>query len=181
MTKKICLLHLISQEPYIIWLWFMLHLCKMMSLAFFFVFFYCKSISEWIFEKFHFVTTWGFSKKNMSNFDFSHNSAQHEKLSTFIVCYITNHQNYRISKLAPLNPTYKIRDVFLKTPLFGKTWNVISIWLGSTISHTVDCLLNISYRHNWEVRNREPKPAAVLKFHCYLRVIYNFYQNLKIL
>ena len=26
--KKICLLHLISQEPYIIWLSFMVHLCK---------------------------------------------------------------------------------------------------------------------------------------------------------
>ena len=30
MTKKICLLQLISQEPYIIWLSFMVHLCKMM-------------------------------------------------------------------------------------------------------------------------------------------------------
>ena len=38
MTKKICLLQLISQEPYIIWLWFMVHLCKiMMALAFFFL------------------------------------------------------------------------------------------------------------------------------------------------
>ena len=29
-TKKFCLLHVISQEPYIIWLSFMVHLCKMM-------------------------------------------------------------------------------------------------------------------------------------------------------
>ena len=29
-TKKFCLLHFISQEPYIIWLSFMVHLCKMM-------------------------------------------------------------------------------------------------------------------------------------------------------
>ena len=27
--KKFCLLHLISQEPYIIWLSFMVHICKM--------------------------------------------------------------------------------------------------------------------------------------------------------
>ena len=38
--KKICLLELIFQEPYLIWLWFMVHLCKMMmSLAFFSSFF----------------------------------------------------------------------------------------------------------------------------------------------
>ena len=30
MTKKFCLLHFISQKPYIIWLSFMVHLCKMM-------------------------------------------------------------------------------------------------------------------------------------------------------
>ena len=28
--KKFCLSHSISQEPYLIWLWFMGHLCKMM-------------------------------------------------------------------------------------------------------------------------------------------------------
>ena len=28
MTKKNCLLHFISQEPYIIWSWFMVHMCK---------------------------------------------------------------------------------------------------------------------------------------------------------
>ena len=30
MTKKFCLLHFISQKPYIIWLFFMVHLRKMM-------------------------------------------------------------------------------------------------------------------------------------------------------
>ena len=40
MTNKICLMSLISQEPYIIWLSFMVHLCKMMIyLGFFFHFF----------------------------------------------------------------------------------------------------------------------------------------------
>ena len=38
MTKKICLLQLISQESYIIWLSFMVHLCKTISLEFFFIF-----------------------------------------------------------------------------------------------------------------------------------------------
>ena len=28
--KKFCLSHSISQEPYIIWLWFLVHMCKMM-------------------------------------------------------------------------------------------------------------------------------------------------------
>ena len=38
--KKLCPLHLISQEPYIIWLSFMVHMCKMiMSPGLFFVFF----------------------------------------------------------------------------------------------------------------------------------------------
>ena len=27
--KKVCLLHSISEEPYIIWLWFLVHMCKM--------------------------------------------------------------------------------------------------------------------------------------------------------
>ena len=40
MTKKFCLSHLISQEPYIIWLSFTLHLSKMISLDNFFIF--CK-------------------------------------------------------------------------------------------------------------------------------------------
>ena len=40
MTKKICLFYLISQEPYVIWFSFMVHLCKMMiSLRVFFHFF----------------------------------------------------------------------------------------------------------------------------------------------
>ena len=37
--KKFCLLHLISQEPYVIWLSFMVHICKMViSLGVFFFF-----------------------------------------------------------------------------------------------------------------------------------------------
>ena len=39
--KKFCLLHFISQEPYIIWLSFMLRMCKMLKsfIVFFFFFF----------------------------------------------------------------------------------------------------------------------------------------------
>ena len=40
MTKKLCLVHFTSQEPYIIWLSFMVHLCKMISPVFFFFFFF---------------------------------------------------------------------------------------------------------------------------------------------
>ena len=29
--KKFCLLHSVSQEAYIIWLWFLVHMCKMMT------------------------------------------------------------------------------------------------------------------------------------------------------
>ena len=37
--KKFCLSHSVSQEPYIIWLWFLVHMCKMMiSPANFFIF-----------------------------------------------------------------------------------------------------------------------------------------------
>ena len=38
--KKFCLLHSVSQEPYIIWLSFMVHLCKMIMFlgCFFFIF-----------------------------------------------------------------------------------------------------------------------------------------------
>ena len=40
MTKRFCLLHFISQEPYFIWLSFMVHLCEIMiSRCFFFKFF----------------------------------------------------------------------------------------------------------------------------------------------
>ena len=49
-------------------------------------------------EKFYFVTTWGFSRKNVLIEIISHNSAQFEKLNILIVCYITNHQNSWISK-----------------------------------------------------------------------------------
>ena len=36
---SVCLLHSISQEPYIIWSWFLLHICEMMiSSGFFFIF-----------------------------------------------------------------------------------------------------------------------------------------------
>ena len=38
--KKLCLVHFISQEAYIIWLWFLVQICKMMtSLDAFFIFF----------------------------------------------------------------------------------------------------------------------------------------------
>ena len=36
--KKFCLLHSISQETYIIWLSFMVHICKMICLGVFFIF-----------------------------------------------------------------------------------------------------------------------------------------------
>ena len=37
--KKFCLSHSVSQEPYIIWLWFLVHMCKMIiSPATFFIF-----------------------------------------------------------------------------------------------------------------------------------------------
>ena len=37
--KKICVSHSASQEPYIIWLWFLVHMCKtMISPAIFFIF-----------------------------------------------------------------------------------------------------------------------------------------------
>ena len=37
---KLCLLHSISQEAYIIWLWFLVHICTVMTypVAFFFIF-----------------------------------------------------------------------------------------------------------------------------------------------
>ena len=57
-----------------------------------------RSISDWVSEKFHFVTAWWFSTKNVANCDFSHNSSQHEKLNIFIVFYSTSHQNSWISK-----------------------------------------------------------------------------------
>ena len=39
-NKKSCFSHSVSQEPYIIWLWFLVHLCKMiLSPVFFFLFF----------------------------------------------------------------------------------------------------------------------------------------------
>ena len=61
----------------------------------------------------------------------SHNSAQFEKLNISIVCYITSHQNSWILKF--ILTTYKVKMFFLKqAPLFGKKWNVVFIWLGST-------------------------------------------------
>ena len=57
------------------------------------------SISDRVSEKFHFVTTWGFSKKKMCQIVIiSHNSAQFEKLNICIVCFITKHQSSWISK-----------------------------------------------------------------------------------
>ena len=38
--KKLCLSHFVSQEPYLIWLWFLVRMCKMMIfLAVFLIFF----------------------------------------------------------------------------------------------------------------------------------------------
>ena len=43
--KKFCLSHSVSQEPYFIWLWFWVHICKMMiSPANFFIF---QSFNFW--------------------------------------------------------------------------------------------------------------------------------------
>ena len=48
-VKKLCLSRLICQEPYIIWLSFMLHLCKMMiSPGIFFHFFSFKILTFWV-------------------------------------------------------------------------------------------------------------------------------------
>ena len=56
------------------------------------------SISDWVSEKFHFVTTWSFSTKMCQIVIISRNFAQFEKLNFCIVCYFTNHQNSRVSK-----------------------------------------------------------------------------------
>ena len=48
--KKICLSHSISQKPYIIWLSFMVHMCKMISPGFFGFFYF--------FQKFDFSGCW---------------------------------------------------------------------------------------------------------------------------
>ena len=46
-NKKFSLPHSVSQEPYLIWLWFLMHICKMMiSPAFFFFF------SKFLFSRF---------------------------------------------------------------------------------------------------------------------------------
>ena len=43
--KKVCLLHSISQEAYIIWLWFLAHMCKIMIYpAFFFFFLFLRGV-----------------------------------------------------------------------------------------------------------------------------------------
>ena len=36
--KKLCLSHSISQEAYITWSWFLIHMCRMISLTIFFIF-----------------------------------------------------------------------------------------------------------------------------------------------
>ena len=56
------------------------------------------SISDWVSEKFHFVTTWRFSRKKVSNCDYYPQFWKHEKLNICIVCYIINHQNSWIFK-----------------------------------------------------------------------------------
>ena len=69
----------------------------------------------------------------------NHNSARHENLNICIFWYFYTSQTTKILEfISSYFTTDKVRDVFLKTPLFGKKWNVIFIWLGSTISHTVD-------------------------------------------
>ena len=45
--KKLCLSHSVSQEPYIIWLWYMVHMCEMMI----------SPEKNFIFQNFDF---WGF-------------------------------------------------------------------------------------------------------------------------
>ena len=51
--KKFCLSHSISQEPYFIWLWFLVHSCKM--------------ISPGNFSIFQNIDFWGFSGKRAKN------------------------------------------------------------------------------------------------------------------
>ena len=74
-----------------------------------------------------------------------------QKLNICIVCYITI---TKVEFLSSHFTTYKIRDVFLKTPLFGIKWNIF-ISLGSTISHTGDCLLVKHFTLAWLKSNKQ--------------------------
>ena len=80
------------------------------------------NISDWVYEKFHFVTIWGFAEKmcQIAKCTICHNSAQFEKLNICIVCYITNHLNSWISKFI-YNPLLTKLEVFiLKRHFLGK-------------------------------------------------------------
>ena len=49
MVQKLCLPHFISQEPYIIWFSFMLHICKMIiPPGIFFYFHFFKTLIFWV-------------------------------------------------------------------------------------------------------------------------------------
>ena len=74
-----------------------------------------------------------------------------QKLNICIVCYITI---TKVEFLSSHFTTYKIRDVSLKTPLFGIKWNIF-ISLGSTISHTGDCLLVKHFTSAWLKSNKQ--------------------------
>ena len=49
MFKKFCPSYLVSQELYIVWLWFLVHICKMISPALFFHF--CKILIFFVFRR----------------------------------------------------------------------------------------------------------------------------------
>ena len=53
------------------------------------------SISDWVSEKFNFVTRHEAPAEKICQIVIiSHNSVQHETLNICIVCYITSHQNF---------------------------------------------------------------------------------------
>ena len=56
------------------------------------------SISDWVLKNFILWQREASAEKICQIVIISHNSAQHEKWTIFIVCYITNHQNPWISK-----------------------------------------------------------------------------------
>ena len=61
--KKLCLFHSITQEPYLIWLWFLVDRCKMMIYPGVFLYFFFKTLQILKFLHFYWPTSTVFSNE----------------------------------------------------------------------------------------------------------------------
>ena len=107
-----------------------------------------ESISDRVSEKFHIVTTRGFSRENVSNFDYYPQFCIIWKIK-YLHGLLHQKPPNLLEFLSSFFPIFKVRDVFLKTPLFEKKLNMIFIWLESFLCPLLKCIFSKFNEVSW--------------------------------